>query len=264
VWQTDRAPTFAAANFRESVTTTCGVATVLEVVPSVSLSRPMIGGGLFNMDGALLGVILPCGDRIVAIEPSSVDELLQRADSLQERIVSGYGIVFSRLSDEQRRYFGDTEGLLVETLWRDAPAEAAGLWPGDIVVALNDQSVGSIDDLQGLTAHSDVPLKLRVRRGTRTVIVTLAPTAAPSAPNTDAKNAGLLVESYSRTFRIDSVTPGSRAARAGIQPGDRLLRINRVVPQTTGQVERAMAAATSAPMLLEIGRDSRRIAIVLP
>jgi S1-C subfamily serine protease len=264
VWQTDQAPAFAAANFRESIATTCGVAAVHEVVPSVSLSRAMVGGGFFNMNGELLGVILPCGERIAAIEPSTVDDMLGRAGTVQERIVSRHGVLFSPLSDEERRYFKDVEGLLVRSVWRDMSATAAGLWPGDIAVALNGQPVAAIEDLQPLTVQSNLPLELRVKRGTRTVTLTLGSSSTPSVSSADTANVGLIFQSAAPTYRIDSVAPGSRAARAGVQSGDRLLRINRVVPQSAGQVERAMATATAVPMLLEIGRDSRRIAIVLP
>jgi C-terminal processing protease CtpA/Prc len=73
-----------------------------------------------------------------------------------------------------------------------------------------------------------------------------------------------MLESAPKTYRIESVLPDGPAARAGIQPGDRLVRINRAEPRNAEQVMRAMTAATRGPLLLEIERDQRRIAVVIP
>jgi C-terminal processing protease CtpA/Prc len=73
-----------------------------------------------------------------------------------------------------------------------------------------------------------------------------------------------MLESAPKTYRIESVLPDGPAARAGIQPGDRLVRINRAEPRNAEQVMRAMTAAGRGPLLLEIERDQRRIAVVIP
>jgi membrane-associated protease RseP (regulator of RpoE activity) len=75
---------------------------------------------------------------------------------------------------------------------------------------------------------------------------------------------GLFIEPASPAFRIDRVAPESPAARAGVRPGDELLRINHVEPRTRAQVERALKRSTAGPTLLEIARGTRRIAILIP
>lgn len=136
--------------------------------------------------------------------------------------------------------------------------------PGDVVVALNDQAVASIDDLQPLATHAAETFEVKVRRGSTMQVVVLAPGARPAASSETDAGVGLVIESPRPAFRIDSVLPDSRAARAGVHAGDVVRRINGVEAGTRAQVDRAMRSAASTPMLLEIERDHRRIAILIP
>jgi membrane-associated protease RseP (regulator of RpoE activity) len=68
-------------------------------------------------------------------------------------------------------------------------------------------------------------------------------------------------ESLPRTFTIDAVRPGSREQRAGLQPGDQLLRLDQVEPRTLDQVKRRLRAPT--PVLAEIARGRRRLAMLV-
>jgi serine protease DegQ len=190
--------------------------------------------------------------------------MLERTLAPVERILARYGVLLDPLADDERSYFEGVVGVLVREVWIDTPADTAGLWPGDFVVGVNDQPVATIDDLQPLIAPTERPLELRVRRGARTAAFTLGATAPPAASRIPAASVGLILDSPSQPYRIDSVVSGSRAARAGIRPGDRLVRINRVEPRNRAQVDRALAVSPQAPMLLEIERDARRIAIVVP
>ena len=75
---------------------------------------------------------------------------------------------------------------------------------------------------------------------------------------------GLVIEPTAQRYRIDTVLLESPAARAGIRSGDVLVRINHVEPRTRAQVEQALKGAPATPLLLEIERDVRRIAFVIP
>jgi serine protease Do len=264
VWQTAGEPSFAAANYRQETEAACGLRTVRELVSSLSLTRAMIGGGIFNVDGEVLAVILPCNDHIAAIDPTSIDELVTRGDTLEQRLLGKYGVLFAPLSESEARYFKDIKGLFVREVWKDAPAESAGLWPGDLVTALNDQPAHTTEDLRALTSASDVAFDLRVQRAANTVTVVLQPGPTAVVRSDAVAAAGLMLESAPKTYRIESVLPDGPAARAGIQPGDRLVRINRAEPRNAEQVMRAMTAAGRGPLLLEIERDQRRIAVVIP
>jgi hypothetical protein len=70
----DYAPTHAAGAVRSP----CGDLTVRELTQTLSFAPPMAGGGLFDLDGRLTALILPCGDRLVALTTGSVDTLIMR------------------------------------------------------------------------------------------------------------------------------------------------------------------------------------------
>ena len=264
VWQTDRGPAFSPATFREPATTTCGGAEVHEVVSSVALSHHMIGGGIFNLDRELLGVILPCGDHVAAIEPASIDEMLMRATMADERLLALYGVLFSAFSQDERSYFTDGDGVFVREVWIGTPGEAADLRPGDVVVAVNGEAVTRIDHLQMLMTHRGAVTEVRVQRGSRTEMIRIEPDVASGESRYDATSVGLVLEPAEPPYRIETLVPGSPAARAGLQAGDRLLRINRNTPRSRAQAERALTNAASAAIMLEIQRDRRRIAVVIP
>ena len=265
VWRSAETSVFAAASFRQSTSAMCGTVPIQEVHSNLSLDRAMTGGGLFNMDGGLLGAILPCGDRMAVVETASVDELLERADTVEQRIVGRYGVLVGVLSDADRQYFKDARGLLVREVRIDASGDTAGLRPGDLVVALADQPVTAIDDLRPLVASSDETFDLQIVRGARTIKVTVGSDAVPTGSGkARSSGVGLMLEAPPDTYRIDVVIHDSRAARAGIRPGDRLARINGTDPRNLQQVRRGLDSNRGAAMLLEVVRDQRRIAVVLP
>jgi hypothetical protein len=259
VWKTAQGPAFAAGTFRQVSTTTCHMLAVEQLQSGLSLSTTMIGGGLFTVNGELLGVILPCGDRVAVVVVSSIDQMLTRSDGLEQRLLSKYGALFSPISEDEQRYFAGGNGLMVRELWNGSPAEAAGLWPGDVIEALGGNAVLRIEDLRPLV-EADDPVELRVRRGRTAVAMTLRRNAAASV----ASEPELVLEEPPDSYRIEAVPPDSRAAHAGIRPGDRLARINGAQPRTLQQVRRALSSSAASPLLLEVLRDQRRIAFVLP
>jgi S1-C subfamily serine protease len=263
VWQTDGGPAFAAGNVRQGANTACDAAQVEELVTSTPLNSHMIGGGIFNMDRDLLAVVLPCGNRVAAIGPSSVDALVKRAVTIEERLLALYGVLFSTPSPEERRYFAGAGDLLAREVWNGARGEAAGLRAGDVVVASSGQPVATLEDLRALTADPSVPVELQVRRGSKTDTLTLNQTSALEASPDVAQDAGVRFDAAVLPYRIDRVMPGSRAARAGVRAGDRVVRINYAEPRSRASVERAIRDA-AAPILLEVARDDRHLAIVIP
>jgi S1-C subfamily serine protease len=265
VWQTDEASAYAPANARQIASTTCRSGRANELTTSILLTPAMIGGGIFNMDGGLLAVILPCDNHVAAIDVASIDDLLTRVTALDERLLARHGVLFTSFSPDERRYFPDVDGLLVREVWIGTHGDAAGFQPGDVVVAVNDRAVADIEDLRTLTVASGAAVVVKVRRGSKTHTLTLDQSvAAPAESDVAGADVGLMIESPAVAVRIGHVPPDSRAARAGVRPGDILRRINNVEPRTRAQADRAVKAAAAKPMLLEIERDQRRLAIIIP
>ena len=63
---------------------------------------------------------------------------------------------------------------------------------------------------------------------------------------------------------ITEVTPGSRAARAGLQPEDVILEVNRKPVQSAADAATALKANPSAPQVLRIRRGGATRFLTIP
>jgi S1-C subfamily serine protease len=257
-WRTDAGSAFAAGNFQQQAPMICADLPVEQISTSVALHPAMLGGGLFDLEGHLLGIIAHCRGQLAVVAAAAVDPIIAR-DTAEQRLLGTYGIVVGPLSPEEQAYFRTEEGLLVREVWTDLHGDVAGLQPGDIVLKVNGQPVTSPGEL-AVPAASGSPVNLMVRRRRTTVPIQLQ--AGSDAASSDAVGGeGVKWQSLPRTFTIDAVRPGSREHRAGLQPGDELLRLDQVEPQTLDHVRRRLRAP--APVLIEVLRDRRHVAILV-
>jgi serine protease Do len=263
VWRRNGDHAFVPGHYLESEMTICGERVAEEVFSSLSLSAEMAGGGLFDLDGSLLAVILRCGGRYAALAPDSVSRLLAEGRSFEGQLVAREGLRVAALDEGTRRHLRTESGALVAEVWEGYPAAAAGLRPGDVIQALDDVAVVAPDDLQPMVATRTEPgWTLRVRRGGQTIAVTLGASPPPTPPRgEEGEGSGVRLMSPSRGYPIESVLPGSRGDEAGIRPGDRVLQIDRVPPRSAADVRRALAGR--APVFLELERGQHRLGVLL-
>ena len=146
------------------------------------LGRGSSGGPVTDTEGQLLGINTSrLGEGFYLAVPAD-QRLRDRVDALARgeapvRAQLGVGLAPSAVANRLRRSVGlaPREGLLVQTVLQGAPGEAAGLAPGDLLVAAGERPLSRIDDLMetldSLTADSS--LTLTVVRGVdeRTVTV---------------------------------------------------------------------------------------------
>ncbi|MDH4065368.1 MAG: PDZ domain-containing protein [Acidobacteriota bacterium] len=265
VWRADRERAFAPGTYLQTTSVTCDHTRLEELVSSLALNRMMAGGGLFDIDGNLLAVVLPCGGRFAAIATSSIASILARANSFEQRVLARYGLAIGALAEEEQRYFKVKSGVIVREVWIGHRGDRAGLVPGDIIEAVNGTAIDTPNDLPALAGPPDPKgLALTVRRGAKTLTLAISANATEAADTGPAVPAtGLVWESPSDSFAIDAVAPGSPAAAAGIEAGDRLVRIDHAEPRNLAEVQRVLATRTKSPVLLEIERDGRRLAVLL-
>ncbi len=129
------------------------------------------GGPLVDVSGRVLGInssALLRGLSITVPYPTVkrvVETLL--AQGTIRRSYLGVGTQPARLPNALAQQLGQETGLLVVAVAPDSPAEQAGMFLGDIIVAFNGQPVRFIDDL--LTALSDTQVgataTVRIVRG---------------------------------------------------------------------------------------------------
>jgi serine protease Do len=106
----------------------------------------------------------------ISDEPSASREVPDKPAQAQNTIAK-LGLIVSSLSADQRRELKVKGGVRVEQV--EGPAARAGIRPGDIVLALNNHDVDSIDRLKELMAEYGKArsVALLVRRGQGAIYV---------------------------------------------------------------------------------------------
>ncbi len=240
---------------------TCGVATLQEIVLDIPLGRRQAGAGVFDVDGNLHAVVLPCGNRQAAIDAVAIDSLLKQSKLLLQRLLSRCGVQFDALTVDEAEYFGVPRGVIVRQMWIGEAGDLSGLTPGDLVERVGDTSVITVDDLQPLlAARVDQPVEFAIRRARRSLRLSFPASTHTGQPS---REGGVVFDSPVDGYLIQSVLAGSSAARAGIAPGDRLLRINGVEPATISRARQVLQRASGRAALVEVARGGRRIALLL-
>jgi serine protease Do len=184
--------------------------------------------------------------------------------------------------DEISRRHGIREGfgaVIVEVI-PETPAAGAGLRSGDLVVSLGDRPVVDTQALQRFVAGSRVGERvdvtvLRPAEGRRVIAVRLAAMPRTVVAERIAAEFGFLVRDPapqgeaggappSAVPALSGVLPRSRAAAAGLRPGDVLVEVNGRPVVTVEAVREALLAVSPRSALpLVVRRGAQEISVVL-
>lgn len=149
------------------------------------------GGGLFNSDGQLIGIVVAksSGSDIEGL--GFAIPINTAADVASQIINKGYvsnqpwtGMTYTEGSSGFDSFFGSAKGTVYIYSVDSREAKAAGFKSGDMVFAVNDEEISSIDDLSVVVTRHEVgdkliftivrdgntlqiPLKLQERKGQR-------------------------------------------------------------------------------------------------
>jgi serine protease Do len=241
------------------------------------------GGPLLNLRGEVIGIntaIIADGRQSgnigigFAIPINTVRELLPQLRT--GKITRGrIGIGVKPIPREAVDEFGlkDNKGALVETVSRDGAAAKAGLEPGDVITSYNGKPVSNRDELVRMVVATkpgtSVPVRI-VRDGKeRTFNVTVDELDLEAEGNVaranerdDASQAtstgfGLRLQNISpsdaRELKLGSTTgalitdieQGSPAARAGLRPGDVIVRVGREPIASIADAQRELGRVPS-------------------
>ena len=131
-------------------------------------------------------------------------------------------------------------GALVARVYRGSPAEAAGVRPGDVIVAANGERIDSAQALRNLEGLLPVGEKVRLEllRGARRLSASAELKAQPGeidGARIDPRLAGATIAELPERFRqqglagvvVSKVASGTRAMRNGLRAGDRIGQVNR-------------------------------------
>lgn len=265
VWRDVHDRALAPGHFLRTSVLSCGEWTGVELVSSLPLSQDTAGGGVFDLDGHLLAVILPCGGRYAAVAVGSVEAALRAGSSEESRLLVRYGMRLALATGAERVHFNQ-DGLLVKEVWRDYPADAAGLAPGDLIVTIDGEAVGVAEDVGRLLAPpGSQEFDITLKRGRREIKLSLAQDPVDASPaDAPGPEAGIVWESPPAGHSIVSVQPDSPAAVAGIRAGDRLLRLDHAAPRSLAHMRRSLSRRNGKPTFVELERAGRRWGVLLP
>jgi len=238
------------------------------------------GGPLVNVRGRVIGIVTAVGTRedgyqgmafavpVNAYTRGIIDRLLRGQD-----VEYGYlGVQVDAVSPTQRREAGlsDGRGVLVDATFAGGPAEKAGLRAGDIVTKIGGDIVSSVEQFVRVVGAAGVGRELTIAyvRGKRHRSATVTLTRRPVSDQDKLpvisfrfRGAGLgtvvpgvrsasnLPDKSLLVLRVDA---GSPADRAGLVPGDVIVRLGGN-PLTDGALGEATASRDDVVLGLASG-----------
>jgi serine protease Do len=121
-------------------------------------------------------------------------------------------------------------GALVRKVYPGSPAASAGLQENDVIVAAAGHAVAAREDVITAiyTVQADSPIALDVRRGGRTLRLTLRAQSPPQGTGLTVleRSVGLVVGGGRGELAVQRVLRGSAADRRGLAAGDLILGAN--------------------------------------
>jgi serine protease Do len=225
----------------------------------VAINRGNSGGPLLNMDGEVIGInswILSSSGGYIGLSFSiPIEVAASTAKQLREtgKVERGLlGVVVGAVTREMAEALelDRPVGALVNDITADGAADRAGIEPGDVILAFNDEPVETWNDLPPLVGANPPGTKATVRvsrEGKEKIFaVTLdaldgendAAIAESGDAHQNANVLGLEVENISSDRRRELGDPeggvvitdieSDEAWRAGLRPGDVILMINNL------------------------------------
>lgn len=261
-----------------------------------AVNRGNSGGPTFNLNGEVIGVntaiFSPSGGNVgiaFAIPASTVRTVVD--DLIENGAVSrGWlGVRIQPVSADIAESLGlaEPQGALVSNSENDTPASKAGIAAGDVITAVNGETVEDARDLAkkigAFDPDTDVELTIwragkaetiTVKLGTLPVEQALAATTPPEkVPETVepafVEGLGIAVEPNSDGpgLVVAEVDNGSIAEERGIRAGDVIVAVNNSDVKTASDVAQVIDKASKdgrKAALFQIERDNQNRFIALP
>jgi len=257
------------------------------------------GGPAFNMQGEVVGVntaiYSPSGGSVgiaFSIPASTVKTVIAQLKDKGTVSRGWIGVQIQPVTQDIADSMGlkQAEGALVAEPQKDGPAAKAGVASGDVITAVNGQSIKDARELArvigGFAPGSDVKLDMLRNGKSKTVSLTLGklPNAKEAKANLDSDSKGSTTDvprlgmtvapagevegAGKQGVVVTNVDPKSAAAYRGFKKGDVILEVAGKSVSTPDDVREALATArtdkkASALIRLRSGDASRYVAVPL-
>lgn len=246
------------------------------------------GGALIDLNGELIGIntaiISPAGGNVgigFAVPTHIASEVMRQVVEFGEVRRGRLGIGIQSVTPElaEALELDARQGAVVTQVEQGSPAEQAGLQVGDVIVAFDGQPVTGAADLRTEAGLSPVGANVTlgiVRDGRRQDVEARIGEAGAQPIEAGAETVralqgaqfGELTPDHPRYGELAGalvvrVTPGSAAARNGLQEGDIVTAVNRTLVSSVAELSAALQAAESGAIALNIVRGETRLYIVV-
>jgi Do/DeqQ family serine protease len=255
------------------------------------------GGALVNTKGELVGINsqilsvsegnIGIGFAIPANMARNVMEQL-RTDGRVRR--AQLGVTVQPLTSDMAASLGlpQTRGAIVSAVEPGSAADHAGVKRGDVIVSFNGQQITEYNALRNRVAETkpgtNATLGIMRDGSEKTLTVKLDEAANRNARNSSGNVPGsadqtalgvavapLTPEAAARAgikgevkgLLVQNVEPDSRAADAGIQPGDVIVEANRKSVASVDELRAAMRSTADRPVLLLVNREGRDLFVTV-
>lgn len=238
------------------------------------------GGALVTLEGELVGIntaiLSPAGGNIgigFAIPINMANVIMQQLVEHGEVRRGRIGIFIQDLTPELSRALGleRGQGVVIAQVEPGSPADKAGLQQGDVVIEAGGEPVSSAQSLRTAVGLMDVgrTITLRIDREGETQEVEVQ--VSEPEQTAEAGQAGQLLRGVTLGERagapglvVENIERSSPALRAGLQPEDVIVSVNRRPVQTIEEFRRHLADhPPGQPLLLNVQREGGALFLVI-
>jgi len=209
------------------------------------------GGPLFNFWGEVVGIntaIIATGQGIGFAIPTNLAKDILAQLRERGRVVRGWlGVGIQTVTSELAESFGleEKKGALVAQVFKEGPAEKAGIKQGDIVLEFDGEEIETAGDLSRVVASTppDKTVEVKVFRDGKVLTLQISVGERKEeeeiARGPAEKPLGMTVQDITpeiaRSLGLEEelgvvvtrVEPGSPAAKSGLRRGDVIQEVNR-------------------------------------
>jgi Do/DeqQ family serine protease len=253
------------------------------------------GGALVNTRGELVGInsqiLSPSGYNIgigFAIPAGMAQNVMQQliTSGRVQRGMLGVTVQGVNADVAKSLGLGSAHGAIVADVTPGGPAAAAGLRPGDVILALNGRAVDSSNDLRNHVAPlgpgAKVTLQVFREGRQREIPAVLAELpadetrASANRPDAERGHYGMTVQPLTKDLAeqldarstsgvvVTDIDPAGVAAEAGLQAGDVVEQVDGARIGDVAGLKRALNARHEGrPALLLVNRQGRHLFVTL-
>ncbi len=254
------------------------------------------GGALVNTKGELIGI----NSQIASVSDGNIGIGFAIPANMAKRVMedlktggrvrrSQLGVSIQGVTSEIAQSLGLKEvgGAIVSSVTPGSAADRAGVKQNDVIKSFNGRPVHDTNSLRNRVAESrpgSTATLVVIRDGSeRTLTVKLdekepakSASSASPADREDTSALGVTVAPLTpdlaersdipkgvRGLLVRDVSPDSRAAEAGIRPGDVIQQVNRQAVQSVEELRAAVRRTADRPALVLVNRGGQEIFITV-